>query len=100
MDSFGHNGMLPQLLAKSGLDYYVFMRPAPHEKGLPGDLFWWESDDGSRVLAFRISIQLPRLARVIEADFAPCEIKTFRVPRDENLPVIETNLLEWEEPEG
>jgi len=30
------------------------MRPAPHEKGLPGDLFWWESDDGSRVLAFRI----------------------------------------------
>ncbi len=47
--------MLPQLLTKSGLDYYVFMRPGTHEKGLPGDLFWWESDDGSRVLAFRIS---------------------------------------------
>ncbi len=55
VDSFGHNGMLPQLLTKSGLDYYVFMRPEPHEKGLPGDLFWWEPDDGSRVLAFRIS---------------------------------------------
>ncbi len=49
--------------------------------------------------ATRAKIQLPRWAREIEADFAPCEIKTFRVPRDENLPVIETNLLELEEPE-
>ncbi len=49
--------------------------------------------------ATRAKIQLPRSTREIEADFAPCEIKTFRVPGDENLPVIETNLLEWEEPE-
>jgi len=54
VDSFGHNAMLPQILKKSGMPYYVFMRPAPHEKGLPGRLFWWESDDGSRVLTFRI----------------------------------------------
>ncbi len=53
-DSFGHNGMLPQILKKSGLDYYAFMRPGPHEKGLPGRLFWWEADDGSRVLAGQI----------------------------------------------
>jgi alpha-mannosidase len=45
----------------------------------------------------RASIQLSRPAREIEADFAPCEIKTFRVPKDENLPVVETNLLEFEE---
>jgi len=32
----------------------------------------------------------------IEADFAASEIKTFRIPQDENLPVIETNLLESE----
>ena len=57
VDSFGHHGMLPQLLKKSGLDYYVFMRPQPHEKGLPGRLFWWESDDGSRVLAFRLPFE-------------------------------------------
>jgi alpha-mannosidase len=56
IDSFGHNGMLPQILKKSGMPYYVFMRPAMHEKGLPGRLFWWESDDGSRVLAFRIAL--------------------------------------------
>jgi alpha-mannosidase len=53
-DSFGHSAMLPQILKKSGLDYYVFMRPMPHEKGLPGRLFWWEADDGSRVLAYRL----------------------------------------------
>lgn len=54
VDSFGHHGMLPQILRKSGMDAYVFTRPAPHEKGLPGGLFWWESDDGSRVLTYRI----------------------------------------------
>ncbi|HHV97375.1 MAG TPA: alpha-mannosidase [Clostridiaceae bacterium] len=54
VDSFGHNGMLPQILKKSGMDYYVFMRPGDHEKELPGNLFWWESPDGSKVLAYKI----------------------------------------------
>jgi alpha-mannosidase len=57
VDSFGHHGMLPQILKKSGMDYYIFMRPSPQEKGLPGRLFWWESDDGSRVLAYRIPFE-------------------------------------------
>ena len=46
VDSFGHHGMMPQVLKQSGMDFYIFMRPGPHEKGLPGRLFWWESDDG------------------------------------------------------
>ena len=54
VDSFGHNAALPQLLAKSGLDSYVFLRPQAHELTLPASLFWWESRDGSRVLAYRI----------------------------------------------
>ena len=54
VDSFGHAGSLPQILKKSGLDYYVFLRPSRQEKGLPGLAFWWESDDGSRVLTYRI----------------------------------------------
>lgn len=54
VDSFGHHGMLPQILKLSGMDNYVFMRPGPHEKGLPGRNFIWESDDGSRVQAFRL----------------------------------------------
>ena len=57
IDSFGHNAVLPQILKKSGLDAYVFMRPGPHEKGLPGRLFRWEADDGSRVLAYRLPFQ-------------------------------------------
>lgn len=54
VDSFGHNGMLPQILAKSGMENYCFMRPMPLEKGLPGRIFWWRSQDGSRVLTYRI----------------------------------------------
>jgi alpha-mannosidase len=54
VDSFGHNGMLPQILKKSGINYYVFHRPGDHEKDLPGNVFWWESQDGSRLLAFKI----------------------------------------------
>jgi alpha-mannosidase len=54
LDSFGHNASLPQILAKSGCDSYVFLRPQPHEKELERPLFWWRSPDGSRVLAYRI----------------------------------------------
>jgi alpha-mannosidase len=54
LDSFGHNATIPQLLAKSGMDSYVFLRPGPHELTLPGPIFWWQSPDGSRVLAYRI----------------------------------------------
>lgn len=54
IDSFGHSGMLPQILAKAGFKYYVFMRPDPQEKSLPEEIFWWESPDGSRVLCLRV----------------------------------------------
>lgn len=56
VDSFGHNGMLPQLLKKCGMDNYVFMRPSDNEKELPGNLFIWKSLDGSEVIAFKIPI--------------------------------------------
>ncbi|WP_219413136.1 alpha-mannosidase [Pseudonocardia nigra] len=54
MDSFGHNAAIPQLLRKAGMDSYIFLRPGPHEMTLAGPYFWWESPDGSRVLAYRI----------------------------------------------
>ena len=43
------------------------------------------------------AIHLPKFNRTIETEFGPCEIKTFRIPRDETLPITETNMLEWEE---
>ena len=53
-DSFGHPGTLPQILRLQGMHAYVFMRPGPHEKKLPADLFWWQGADGTRVLTYRI----------------------------------------------
>ena len=52
-DSFGHGPMLPQILKKCGLSYYVFSRPAPKEQALEKELFAWRCADGSQVLAFR-----------------------------------------------
>ncbi|WP_168203285.1 alpha-mannosidase [Oceanispirochaeta crateris] len=57
VDSFGHDGMLPQILAKSGLVNYVFMRPDVKENDeIPSVLFQWESPDGSQVCSFRIPV--------------------------------------------
>lgn len=53
VDSFGHNGAIPKILRASGMDRYVFMRPAAQEKTLP-DAFKWSSDDGSTVTTYRI----------------------------------------------
>ncbi|MDR2041544.1 MAG: twin-arginine translocation signal domain-containing protein, partial [Tannerella sp.] len=53
-DSFGHAGTLPQIFRLQGMEGYVFMRPGEGEKHLPANLFWWESPDGTRLLAYRI----------------------------------------------
>ncbi len=54
-DSFGHPGTLPQILKLQGMDAYTFLRPNSTEKPLPADVFWWQGEDGTRVLAYRIS---------------------------------------------
>lgn len=54
VDSFGHNLMLPQILKKSGMRQYVFMRPQEHEKKMQSDVFLWRSPDGSTLPAYRI----------------------------------------------
>lgn len=72
VDSFGHAGTLPQILKKSGIDYYTFLRPMPHEKGLPSRLFWWQSDDGSRVLTFRIPFEYLSWGKDVEIHARRC----------------------------
>ena len=55
VDSFGHTGSLPKIFAGAGIQNYVMMRPDKRENpDAPGSLFWWVSDDGSRVLTYRI----------------------------------------------
>lgn len=46
-DTFGHIWTLPQVSSKAGSKYYYFSRCG---KGHP--IFWWQSPDGTRVLAF------------------------------------------------
>ncbi len=72
-DSFGHAGTLPQIIQKQGMNTYMFMRPGPHEKTLPADLFWWQGADGTKVLTYRIqesyndsSLNGSRMKRVAE----------------------------------
>ncbi len=43
------------------------------------------------------SLCLPGWNRAFETHFSPYEIKTFRIPQDSQQPIVETNLLEWEE---
>lgn len=57
VDSFGHNAAIPKLLKAGGMENYVFMRPSAAEQGRNESLFFWESDDGSRVCTFRIPIR-------------------------------------------
>jgi alpha-mannosidase len=54
-DSFGHPGTLPQILKLQGMHAYTFLRPNSTEKPLPADVFWWQGEDGTRVLTYRIS---------------------------------------------
>jgi alpha-mannosidase len=73
-DSFGHAAGLPLILKRAGYDFYVFMRPQEQEMNLPL-LFWWESADGSRVLALRIYKEYDGKAEnirsAVQSDFPP-----------------------------
>lgn len=50
--------------------------------------------------AARARIELPVAGRVLEAEFGPSQIRTFRVPRDPARPVVEVDLIEWELADG
>ncbi|MBQ9855449.1 MAG: alpha-mannosidase [Clostridia bacterium] len=55
VDTFGHNGQLPQILNLSGIVNYVWMRPMMNENAnIPEGALLWEGIDGSKVTAFRI----------------------------------------------
>ena len=54
VDSFGHGAFLPDFYSAAGISNYVMMRPQPHEKELPGEVFRWRSPSGAEVLAARV----------------------------------------------
>ncbi|HEX3940734.1 MAG TPA: glycoside hydrolase family 38 C-terminal domain-containing protein [Acidobacteriaceae bacterium] len=52
-DSFGYNWQLPQIYKRSGIDYFVTQKMGWNDtNNLPLKLFWWQSPDGSKVLAY------------------------------------------------
>ena len=52
-DSFGYTWQLPQIYKKSGVDYFVTQKMAWNDTNqLPFKYFYWESPDGSKVLAY------------------------------------------------
>jgi alpha-mannosidase len=42
-----------------------------------------------------VRLELTVVGRVIEESFGPNQIRTFRVPRDPDAPIVEVDLVEW-----
>jgi len=55
-DAFGYSGALPQIMAKSGIDYFMTTKISWNQfNQLPYDTFLWQGIDGSRVLTHFIT---------------------------------------------
>jgi len=51
-DSFGYSWTLPQILAKSGIKYFLTQKLRWNDTTVfPYNVFWWQSPDGSKVLS-------------------------------------------------
>jgi len=52
VDSFGHNGMMPQIYKLGGISGYIWMRPDEAEnKDIPLNLMAWQGVDGTQILS-------------------------------------------------
>jgi alpha-mannosidase len=73
-DNFGHAGNLPQLARSAGADVYYHMRANPGQADM-WPAYWWEGDDGSRILA----VSTPRYGGEITAgEVAAAAIRSLR----------------------
>lgn len=74
IDAFGFNAGLPKILKKAGLNYFVTQKMRYNEKTLfPYVHFWWEGDDGSKILSLH---EYPGHSNHIEYDEL---VKTVRI---------------------
>ena len=55
VDSFGHPGTLPDILASMGMTAYVFGRPTREDMPLPAVTFRWRGVGGAEILASRVT---------------------------------------------
>lgn len=57
-DVFGYSAALPQIMRKSGIDYFMTTKIAWNQfNKLPVDTFWWRGIDGSEVFTHLITTQ-------------------------------------------
>lgn len=75
-DVFGYTGALPQILKKSGVDYFMTQKLSWNEHdAFPHHTFWWEGIDGSRVLTHMLPEEtyngpaLPHSVTTMEKNF-------------------------------
>ncbi|MCK4590200.1 MAG: hypothetical protein KAT86_00500, partial [Candidatus Latescibacteria bacterium] len=55
IDTMGHCRQIPQILARSGMKYYVFSRGVPQELQGQRSEFWFQSPDGTKMLTHWMS---------------------------------------------
>jgi alpha-mannosidase len=81
-DAFGHAATLPQILKKSRIEAYCFLRPQRHEKELPAHLFEWQGADGTRLRTFRILFEYLAPGDDLEPHVRRCAEELDRAPHD------------------
>jgi alpha-mannosidase len=60
-DAFGYCPSLPQIMKKSGIDYFVSCKMGWNDSNrLPNDTFYWKGIDGSEILSHMITTTYPR----------------------------------------
>lgn len=57
-DVFGYSAAMPQILRKSGIDYFMTTKIAWNQfNKLPADTFWWKGIDGTEVFTHLVTTQ-------------------------------------------
>jgi len=83
-DTFGFTIMLPALMRRAGINYFLTQKMRWNDTTVfPYNFFWWESPDGSRVLCHQT---LGGYAGYVEMDEVDRMIH--RVERRHNLPIV------------
>lgn len=77
-DTFGFPSTLPQILFKSGIKYFLTQKLRWNDTTkFPYNIFWWESPDGSKVLAYQSVGSYSE--RLIDLNYIEKQISLFKL---------------------
>lgn len=82
-DSFGQSAQMPQILNGFDIKHFIFWRGASERLGTDKTEFYWESDEGSKVL-----VQLLPLGYAI-GKYLPVEEEALRTRMNKYFPVLD-----------